>query len=181
MSNSQEEWRSIPGWEGIYEVSSHGNVRSCDRVVHFTNGRSRHHPPAMLRPWLQVYPTVALQDKQSGRYLRTFVHRLVCMAFHGAAPSPEHEVAHNDGDPLNSHYSNLRWSTHVENEADKRRHGTAPIGERHGAAKLTAEDVKIIRESSAPLAQLAERFGVSTPHICIIRKGRSWKHELELT
>lgn len=173
---ANEEWLPVVGWEGLYEVSSHGRVRSFDRVVRCGYGRTRVFPGRILTGWFhQGYPMVALTEGDRTR--RTYTHRLVCEAFNGPPPSEKHEVAHNDGEPGNIHYRNLRWATHAENEADKIEHGTAPIGEKHGSAKLTADQVMKIRAANDPnLGDLARKYGVSRATVCIIRKGKIWRH-----
>ena len=112
-----------------------------------------------------------------GRGWRQFtVHRLVCETFHGPRPAPDAIVAHGDGDPGNNAAGNLRWSTAWQNEADKREHGTAMIGERHHQAKLTEQDVRAIRASAEAGALLARRYGVTPSAVCSIRKRRTWAH-----
>ncbi|WP_449411892.1 HNH endonuclease signature motif containing protein [Methylobacterium komagatae] len=59
------------------------------------------------------YPTVSLARDGFGH--RRLVHRLVCEAFHGPAPTPEHQVAHADGTRWNARADNLRWATRTEN------------------------------------------------------------------
>lgn len=65
------------------------------------------------------------------------IHRLVCSAFHGSPPSKAHQVRHLDGNPENNKPENLAWGTQEENWEDRRIHGTATIGEKHWAARLT--------------------------------------------
>lgn len=116
------EWRPIPFAAEYYEISSEGDVRSLTRRLGRPAGR-------LLRPWYtRGYAIVALSYGDIvGR--KHPVHRLVALAFHGQPPNTAHLVAHNDGDPKNNHYSNLRWATHVENYADRVKHGTAKYGE----------------------------------------------------
>lgn len=102
------EWRPVPGWEGLYEVSSEGDVWTV------RGGR-------LMKPnGSQVY----LQVRLSGRGRREFplVHRLVCAAFHGPPP-PGMEVRHLDGDARNNRASNLAWGTVSENRQDTIAHG----------------------------------------------------------
>lgn len=175
MTAQDETWLPVVGWEELYEVSSHGRMRSRERVVRCGYGKTRALRARMLRPWLQKgYPTFALIDGL--RKYRTYVHRFVCEAFNGPAPSPEHEVAHNDGDPANCHFRNLRWATHAENEADKIAHGTNPIGERHPGAKLTEAQVIDIRKAPGKQRDIARTYGVTPATICLIKKGRLWRH-----
>jgi hypothetical protein len=103
------------------------------------------------------------------------VHRLVLEAFVG--PNPEGMVCrHLDGNPRNNHVGNLAWGTHVENGADQYTHGTRARGTRVRAAKLTEDDVRLIRESTDLSRALAVRFGVSKSAINRARHGHQWRH-----
>jgi len=119
-----EQWKPVNGCEGIYEVSSHGRVRSVDRTITLSDGQVRHLEGKVLRtPPLQKtgYPFVNLciQGKKKNRT----VHSLVAEAFIGPRPEGA-EVCHNDGIKTNNHVDNLRYGTSRENELDKVRHGT---------------------------------------------------------
>nr|WP_306422646.1 HNH endonuclease [Paenarthrobacter aurescens] len=103
------------------------------------------------------------------------VHVIVCEAFHGPRP-PGQEAAHFDGNPANNRSDNLRWATRLDNENDKKRHGTY-YG--RGLRKLTAKDAKSIRSELAKgkrgiIARLAEKYGVSRGAIVSIRDGKTW-------
>lgn len=135
------DWREIPRFSK-YEVSELAEIR---------NRQTRRH----LSPFVDKsgYRMVSLMpdEPRAGKRLQQNVplHRLVCLAFHGLPPSPQHEVAHNDGVRLNCVPSNLRWATRKENHADKHRHGTRQVGERIGNAVLTATQVAEIRRRHA--------------------------------
>lgn len=122
--NIGERWEPVNGHEGSYEVSSHGRVRSVDRVVTYSNGQVHSYKGKVLRAGLNKrggYPLVNLHTQGKGQS-RT-VHSLVAEAFIG--PRPEGmEVCHNDGDPANNHLDNLRYGTHSDNSLDQLRHGT---------------------------------------------------------
>lgn len=114
-----------------------------------------------------------------GKYRTTCVHFVVAEAWHGLRPEGM-EVAHGNGDVNDNRPANLRWATHVENEADKVIHGTRPIGELHGMAKLTEETVQAIRAEYAGgqvrQYELAQRYGVSPSLIGMVVRGRGWVH-----
>lgn len=133
MTNSKtaktENWRPIPGYEGFYEVSDLGNVRSLRRVV---SGKTYQGRPIKAcrvsdgRPGVKLYRGGAATRKNFG------VHRIVALAFLGEPPDPRMEVCHNDGDRLNNALSNLRWDTRSNNALDTVRHG------KHHIANKTA-------------------------------------------
>ena len=120
-----ERWKPVNGHEGIYEVSSHGRVRSVDRTVNYSNGRVRHIKGRVRCATLDRYgyPIVDLWKQGKGQ-TRT-VHSLVAEAFVGPRPDGM-QVCHNDGDPTNNRVDNLRYGTHSDNMLDRVRHGTDP-------------------------------------------------------
>lgn len=112
-----EEWRPVVGYEGLYEVSSIGRVRSVDRVV----PDGRHFRGAMRAcPIQHGRRSVKLSRRGPKKF---HVHVLVAEAFHGPRPLGC-EVRHLDGDSLNNCADNLRWGTKSENTMDQIRHGT---------------------------------------------------------
>lgn len=171
-----EEWRAIPGYEGRYEVSNSGRVRSIDRSVRTSHGVVRRLPGVDLRPFLNDsgYPIVNLCSGSRSKTRVERVHRLVALAFIGPQP-PGCEVAHGDGSRTNNHVSNLRWATRAENVADAVAHGT--LG--NGGAKLTAEQVVLARKLVAdgmPKRSVGRLLGVSYTAIRYIAIGKSWRN-----
>ena len=128
MDTSQptsERWKPVKGYEGIYEVSSHGRVRSVDRTITRSDGQVRRLKGRAMRATLNEhgYPFVDLRNQGKRRVRK--VHSLVAEAFIGPRPDSM-DVCHNDGNPANNHVDNLRYGTHSENMLDKVRHGTDP-------------------------------------------------------
>lgn len=145
-----------------------------DGTIIRTVARPRTRAGKILKPWLKDgYPAICLRHNEV--VIKRLVHRIVCTTYNGTAPSPKHEVAHIDGNPGNCHADNLRWSTHRENEEDKKRHGTYLA---RTYAKLTPEQVKEIRATPhkwGVCKELAEKFGVVHQTISQIRKDfRYW-------
>jgi hypothetical protein len=96
-------------------------------------------------------------------------------AFNGECPEGM-EIAHGDGDKTNPRLSNLRYATRSENQMDRVAHGMSNRGERHGMAKLTAQDVLTIREViDETQSALAKRFGVTTSCIRRVLSRRTWE------
>lgn len=109
----EEQWKDIEGYEGYYQVSDHGRVRSLDRK----NSRGWNIPGRVMATPLDSkgYPYVSLH--RDGRKNHR-VHRLVCRAFNGEPESESLDVCHNDGTRTNNVPSNLRWGTRSENIMD---------------------------------------------------------------
>lgn len=120
-----EQWLPIPGYEGLYEVSDHGNVRSLDRVTTDVGGaRTRRFRGKLLPGYVLPvgYRAFQLSARDKIKSLQ-YAHRLVLLEFVGPAPKGT-EGCHHDGDSLNNHISNLRWGTRQDNVQDSIRHGT---------------------------------------------------------
>lgn len=121
----EEIWMPIPGYEGAYEASSLGQIRSCNRVViDVRNNRKRKRvfKGKILRLNTSAShgrPSVMLSAK--GQTKRILTARLVCLAFHGLPPTGKENVLHYDDNSFNNIPENLRWGTLKENAADMRR------------------------------------------------------------
>lgn len=118
-----ENFKPVPGYEGYYEVSDHGTVRSVQRVVMRSNGA----PQTVRARVLKAYPGktdyLSTSLSKNGRVKSWNIHTLVMRAFVGPLPDGM-EVRHLDGNAQNNHLSNLRYGTHAENVQDMLRHGT---------------------------------------------------------
>ena len=108
-----EEWRPIEGYEGLYEVSNTGRVRSLDRYVRSKSKSYRLQKGSILSPFTtNGYLCVILQASQVTRKFR--IHRLVAQAF---LPNPDNlpEVNHRDEDKTNNRVDNLEFCDHKYN------------------------------------------------------------------
>ena len=166
------------GYEGLYEVSDQGRVRSLQRTVMRSNGSPQKVRRKLLSPHLsQGYCQVRLTSTP-GVSASQLVHKLMAAAFFG--PSNGLDVRHLDGARSNNVLSNLCYGTRQENVADMRVHGTAPIGERSGHAKLTEAQVRFARvafkRKHATLTLLAKAWGVSISALSQAVSGANWGH-----
>lgn len=118
-----EVWKDIPGWEGYYQASTLGRIRSVDRHVlnrgdlHFLKGVILRDAPCGKTGHRGV---VLCRDSEP-KTLR--VHQLVMWTFRGHQAEGI-DVCHNNGNPEGNRLSNLRYGTRADNFADKRIHGT---------------------------------------------------------
>ena len=121
-----EEWRPVRGYEGLYEVSALGRVRSLPREV---IGKTKRGEPCVrrrkgkeLKPdgWGTGHQKVTLYGAQGVD--RQLIHRLALEAFVGPCP-PGMEGCHWDDNPSNNTLGNLRWASRSENKMDSVRNG----------------------------------------------------------
>ena len=173
-----EKWKDCIGWEGLYQVSNYGSVKSCERKKMGSMG-VRSYGGVTLKPFYggrgRGYKTVSMTD--GGRRIHARVHVLVLKAFRGMPPKG-HESCHNDGNIDNNNLDNLRWDTRKNNHADKKKHGTWQGGENNPFSKLTETDVKEIRQKHGlhTNAEIAKMYGVCKGTIESVLYGVTWKH-----
>jgi hypothetical protein len=168
-------WKPIVGYEGFYEVSDRGHIRSLDRYVKHWRGGNRLYPGRILEPHQERYLKVGLS--KNGKSTTHRVHNLVMMAFVGAPPEGM-EVCHNDGINYNCELRNLRYGTHLENIEDRAKHGKTTRGKDITQSVLSEKDITIIRNSyrkrEVTQRELANRFGVSQHTVWAILQRRTW-------
>jgi len=167
----------VPDYRGLYEVSNFGKIRSLSRVVPDKRIGYKRLSGTLLSQSICVsggYPVVSLCKFGISKKLK--VHRIVARAFIGKPPCGN-EVCHNDGNPLNSSLSNLRYDTPIANIADKKKHGTHLSGETHHYSKLTDANYFEIAGMCASgcytYSEIAKMFGVSVSCISGILNGYS--------
>lgn len=117
--NESDLWRDVVGYEGIYEVSSLGRVRSLDRIDaggHRLTGR-------LLSPSVHSNGYMGLLLSKDAKIVTKKVHRLVLEAFRGPCPDGC-QTRHLDGCQTNNELTNLCWGLPTENYDDQIRHGT---------------------------------------------------------
>lgn len=178
--NDIEIWRPISRFEGLYDVSSHGNVKSIQRVVSHSICGTKTINARILKKILPCkYYTVKLS--KDGVIEVASIHVLVATAFH-----KNHEnkkcVNHKDGNKLNNHHSNLEWATYAENNKHAFQIGVrSHKGDKCPSSKLKTSQVIEIKQilqsgTKTTLKAIGEMFGVSWSTIRDIKKGFTWTH-----
>lgn len=109
-----ENWKPVKDFEGWYEVSDLGNVRSIDRKVDFEDGRYANYKGQEMSKQNHSAGYYMVVLWKNRKCIRKYIHRLVAEAF---IPNVEGKtfVNHIDGDKTNNNVTNLEWCTHVEN------------------------------------------------------------------
>ena len=179
-----EEWLPIRGYEGLYEASNLGRVRSLGRTVtHIWRGKPKTitRPEKMLAPYEDEDGYLRLRlCNEAGKPRNVGVHRAVALAF---IPNPHGlpQVAHLDHDRKNNAPGNLKWATNAENHQDSvvvhRYAGSGPV--KDGKRTMTAEIVLDIRARYAAgdgLAQIARALEMRIETVTKIAKRQRWIH-----
>lgn len=166
-----EIWKDIPGYEGRYQASTEGRIRSVDhrvRLVAHGTETTRLMKGRILRPGGRKdgHLSVVLGHGAHGSQ----VHQLVMLTFVGPPPAGT-EVCHNDGNPANNALENLRYDTRSENIRDEYRAGRPPKGK---------TDIAIVREIRRRLSNgekgsvIARDVGLSHTQVSKIKLGRTY-------
>ena len=160
----EEIWKDIPGYEGRYQASNLGRIRSLDRVTVDKNGIRKRYRGRVLHSYKKDSSGhLALAIGHNRNIIS--VHQMVAAAFLG--PCPEgYEILHGSGGVLDNRPENLRYDTHAENCHDVYRHGSH-------LRTLRLCDVHEIRfglASGMTTAELARMYGVGDRMIQKIRR-----------
>ena len=119
-----EQWREIPGYEGLYEVSNCGRIRKGDRLKSLRSDKGGY-----LNVWLS----------KNGIQKCLKVHRLVALAFI-KNPEGKRTINHKDGNKQNNNVENLEWATHSENIMHANETGLRVVTEaQRKAASITGQ------------------------------------------
>ena len=174
-----EIWAPVTGYEGLYEVSDQGRVRSVDRVVFRSTGTAMKLKGRILKPRAQKSGHLLIWLCRDGVAHAINVHRLVAIAFIGPCP-PGKECCHENGQPDDNRAENLRWDTRASNIKQSYSDGRQPTypgfkGLSHPSSKLTAEIVRCIRESPLSCSEAGRAFGVSAMTVSRCRRALTYQ------
>jgi hypothetical protein len=168
----QESWRDIPNFEGHYQVSDTGKIRSLKY-------RNKQGLIRVLKPhvgkWGYAYHILC----KAGKRFTVKNHKAVMDAFVG--PANGLHVNHIDGDKLNNNLDNLEYVTSQENTQHAVDIGLIQpqCGESHGNARLKASQVAEIRRlyktENFTLKELGAMYSISFQHVSDIVNFRKWK------
>lgn len=179
----KEIWKPVKDFEGMYEVSNTGKVKSIKRSITTSSGRILPIPERILSGSKDTKGYLQVEFKKNGKRHIYFTHRLVAEAFLELKEG-KNQVNHKDGNKLNNSVENLEWVTCQENiiHAWKNNLNKPFLGEKHPNHKLTEDEVRFIKTNYKPRDRefganaLARRFGVSVSPICEIVNNKRWTH-----
>lgn len=177
INNNEEIWKDIQGFEGYYQVSNKGKVRSVER---WERNRTLKHK--MRKSFGLPNSYLRLRLMRNNAFKIKYVHRLVAEAF---IPNLENlpQVNHKDGNKRNNNVENLEWVTPSQNIKHAYKFILSPTinkGENNNGAKLTNDNILQIRSlyTAGNISQrkLGNLFKISHGHISCIINRKVWKH-----
>ncbi len=166
-----EEWSDIEGYEGHYQISTFGRIKS------FSNGKIK-----ILTPYVTPNGYLMVSLFSGKKKKRLSIHRLVAKTF---IPNPKNlpVVDHKFGNKFDNYVENLEWVSYAENTARAINMGLVKTkGEENPCAVISDEDaaycrkVYIRRDKEFGAAALGRKFGISKSSMCKIVTGKSYKH-----
>ena len=164
-----EEWRDVVGYEGLYQVSDQGRVKSLERKIPHWRGGERIQKERILKPIDDGRGYLRVDLYAGGKRKRFKVHRLVCQAFH-ENPGNKPQVNHINEDKTDNRACNLEWSTRIENcnHGTRNERSAKALSKSIGQYTRDGELVKIWPSVSAAQRQT----GFSRGNICQAANGK---------
>lgn len=172
-----EIWKDIKGYEGYYQVSNFGRVKSLARYRIGSYGKPQKVYEKILKQTIMNngYLTVVLSNNKI--YKQKLVHRLVAETFILNLENKK-EVNHINGDKTNNHVTNLEYVSHHDNQKHASINNLMAVGEKHGRHKLIENDVLEIRKLKGILSysKISKKYNISIAMISLIINNKNWKH-----
>lgn len=160
----EKQWKDVPGYEGLYLVSSLGEIKSLWRKTK---------PHELIKTWPNSHGYSYAVLSRGGKVKKVTIHRLVAIAFCPGRSSDKWQVNHKNGIKSDNSAKNLEWCTPTQNRRHALSTGLVTC------AKLKSSDIPIIRKMSDDKIKqkdIAAKFGVNRKTIWLILNNRAWTH-----
>ena len=171
----EEIWKNVRNYEGYYQASNLGRVKSLGKYITAVHNSVRFVPGRVLKITHRAdYCYVSLYVKAVCEILS--VHSIVATIF---IPNPKNkpEVNHKDFNKTNNNINNLEWCTKEENRAHAIKHNRLPRGEAHVNSKLNDFKVRVIRRcNDLTPTEIGRVFGVGYGTISCVLARKTWNH-----
>jgi len=165
-----EIWKDVVGYEGLYNVSNLGRIKSCTRVL--KNGEF-----VLMKPRITKFGYLSIQLSKNNFYKHFFVHVLVSAAFDRPKKNKKEQINHIDGNKLNNNIFNLEIVSPSENLKHSYRIGLkSQKGEKHASNKLKNNQVLDIFNRNGTFFEIAKLYNISFQMVSRIKNGLAWSH-----
>lgn len=164
-------WKDINGYEGLYQISDSGDVKS----IYHQGQDGRIVQERLLKPCPVGKGYLSVCLRKNGKTKREYIHRLVGENFVDN-PDKFPVINHIDGDKHNNQFSNLEWVTYSDNNQHAYNTGLKAKGENFYNAKLNRRCVDEIRRNGkyTTFQEIADKYGVSKATIRDVLTGKTW-------
>lgn len=175
----KEIWKTIPSYEGYYQVSNKGRVRSIDRKAKNRSG-FRLVKSKIIKPTNNGTGYLIVGLSKESKRCNFLIHRLVALCFIDK-PVDKNIINHINGIKTDNRVSNLEWCNQMENIRHSIENGLInQLGSNHHSSKLTESDVLKIRKlydlKSHTYSSISNIYGISIENVRNIIKRITWKH-----
>ena len=172
------DWKDIKGYEGLYQISNTGQVKSLGRYQKGRFGNLSFYKEKILKMSpIDGYKAVCLCKDAKGK--THWVHKLVAHHFIDNKENKP-QINHIDGDKKNNNYENLEWCTYHENLSHAMKNNLRATCERNGSAKLKNNQVlkirEIYRKKEKTIKELMEIYGVAYSTMQQLVTNVTWKN-----
>lgn len=181
----KEKWKDIPDYEGFYQASNTGKIRSVDRLINHPTGSKSKWKGRILKPKRLPSGYCQVDLSKNGTIKIWLIHQLVMLAFVGK-PEKKIEVNHKDLNKSNNALSNLEYVTRSQNQQHamenlkKWQTGNHIRGEKSPTAKTKEETVILIRKDfdsgNFTQRELAKKYDMPENRVHTIVRRKSWTH-----
>lgn len=170
-------WKDIKGFEGYYQISDQGQVKSLERQITDSVGHIYIVRERIIKPWKAGRGYFAVTLSKNGKTKASYVHLLVAMAFI-SNPNNFPTINHINGNKLDNSVGNLEWVSYSYNNQHAYDIGLHKKGEEQYRAKLTEENVREIKRLGkyATYQQIGDKYHVSQATIRDVLIGKTWKN-----
>lgn len=176
-----ETWVPVKGFEGLYEISNFGNVKSCARIVYDKRTGTRTKNEKLLKCTQDSAGYLKVSLYKGTEYKEVWkVHRLVAKHFCKQSGGCN-VVNHIDNNKTNNHWTNLEWTTTLGNNTHMMAQGRhyVPSGDESSSAKVTSEmvsEILALSTKGTPQTVIGNMYGISQQQISRIVCGHRWKN-----
>jgi hypothetical protein len=179
-NNQMEIFKDVKGYEGIYQVSNFGRVKSLERKVRHSQGGYKIVKEKIMKSASVSRGYLSVDLSKNGESKNFLIHRLILIAFL-FNPENKRTVNHINGIKTDNRLSNLEWMTDSENTCHAYKIGLKTnIGENHILSKLKNIEVTQIKDllrcGRFKQYEIAKFYGISKYTVSLISCGKIWKH-----